>query len=60
MFIVSIIISIMLYVVTKKMGWDDDILITGLVVCWLTTLALFSYDMVGEYVFGWWATIVNF
>ena len=59
MFIVSIIISIMLYVVAKKMGWDDDILITGLVVCWLTFFGLFAYDMIGEQ-FGWWRTIVNF
>ena len=59
MFIVPIIISILLYVVTKKMEWREDILIMGLITTWVTAFGLFAYDMVGEQ-FGWWETIVYF
>lgn len=57
LFIVPIVISAVLYVITKKMEWRDDILTTGLVVCWATSILLFLYDMMGE-ALGWWTYIV--
>lgn len=60
MFIMPIIITILLYVVTKKMGWNDDILKTGVFICWLTALSLFACDMIGECIFGWWTTVINY
>ena len=56
MFIMPMIISIVLYAIAKKFGYDDDILITGIVVCWVTAISLFAYDMIGEYVLGLWTT----
>lgn len=58
--VIPIIITILLYVLTDKLGWNKDIRTTGVAVCWITAILLFALDMLGEYIFGWWTTIINF
>ncbi len=54
--IIPIVLSIIFYAVVKKLEWRDDVLITGILACWITYFSIAVFDIVGQQL-GWWTVI---
>lgn len=56
MLIVPIVLTIVFYAVIKKLEWQKDILITGILACWITYFSVAVFDIIGQQL-GWWTVI---
>lgn len=56
MFIVPIVLITIFYIVTRKLEWRDDVLITGISACWITYFSIAICDIIGQQL-GWWTVI---